>query len=198
MRPGDHVNCARCGHTLARQPVAGADRCLALSIAAAIILIVANVSPLMDLSAGGRTVSTTIVGGVLEMWRQGEQAAAVVVAFCAVLAPTGFISGMLLVLLAARRPSVPLWVGEVLRWMRYLHVWSLQEIMMLGILVALVKIAELARVDAGIGIFSVGALTILFPAIMASFASRDVWSRIEWAGAARSATSPADATDAHA
>ena len=43
---------------------------------------------------------------------------------------------------------------------------------MLGILVALIKIAELATVEAGIGMYAVGALVILFPAIMVTFDPR--------------------------
>lgn len=184
IRPGDRASCMRCGRALARHPVHGLDRCLALSITAAILLIVANITPLMVVSAGGRTSSTTIIGGAIQMWNHGQQVTALIVAFCAVIAPVGFIVSILMILIAVRHPPAPRWIGEVLRWMRYLHIWSLQEVMMLGILVALVKIAELARVDVGIGIFSVGALTILFPAIIASFDFREVWKRIEWAAPA--------------
>jgi paraquat-inducible protein A len=193
LRPGDRASCVRCGYGLARRPRGGLDECLALTITAAILLIVANVTPLMGLSAAGRTASTTIIGGVVEMWAQDERLTAAVIGFCAIIAPAGFIASMLTVLLAARRPPAPLWVGEVLRWMRYLRIWSLQEVMMLGILVALVKIAELAQVDAGIGIFSVGALTFLFPAIVSTFDSRELWDRMEWAGTADWSAPPADA-----
>jgi paraquat-inducible protein A len=55
------------------------------------------------------------------------------------------------------------------------------EVMLLGILVALIKIAELAKVDPGIGMYAVGALVMLFPAITVSFDAREVWQRIEWA-----------------
>jgi paraquat-inducible protein A len=72
-------------------------------------------------------------------------------------------------------------VGELLRWASHFQVWSMLEVMMLGILVALVKIAELATVDAGIGMYAVGALMILFPAIAVSFDVDDLWQRIEWA-----------------
>jgi paraquat-inducible protein A len=198
LRPGDRASCVRCGHGLARRPRGGLDECLALTIAAAILLVVANVTPLMDLSAAGRTASTTIIGGVVEMWAQDERLTAAVIAFCAIIAPAGFVVSMLTVLLAARRPPAPSWVGEVLRWTRYLHVWSLQEVMLLGILVALVKIAELARVEAGIGIFSVGALTFLFPAIVSTFDSRELWGRMEWAGTADGNTLPANADDVSA
>lgn len=187
LRPGDRALCARCGRVLARQPRGGLDWCLPLAIAAAILLLVANLTPLMALSAGGRSSSTTILGGVLEMWRQGEQVTAAIVAFCAIIAPVGFVGGVLAVLIVTRRPPAPRWIGEVLRWMHYLQVWSLQEVMMLGILVALVKISELARVDAGVGIFSVGALTLLLPAIYATFDIPALWERVEWSEAARPA-----------
>ena len=45
----------------------------------------------------------------------------------------------------------------------------MNEVMMLGILVALIKIAELATVNAGIGMYAVGAIVLLFPAIMVTF-----------------------------
>ena len=49
--------------------------------------------------------------------------------------------------------------------------WSMIEVMLLGILVALIKIAELATVDAGIGMYAVGALVVLFPAITVTLRS---------------------------
>ena len=120
----------------------------------------------MGLSAVGRHASTTIVGGALEMWQQGERITAVIVAFCAGIAPGGYILFMLTVLLAVRRPPAPLWVGEMLRWGHAMQPWSMNEVMILGILVALIKIAELATVEAGIGMYAVGALVVLFTAIM--------------------------------
>jgi len=54
-------------------------------------------------------------------------------------------------------------------------------VMMLGILVALIKIAELANVQADIGMYAMGALVLLFPAIMVSFDPDEIWQRVEWA-----------------
>ncbi len=153
---------------------------LALTLAATILFIVANTSALMNLSVVGRTASTTIAGGAYQMFLQGEQITAVLVAFCAVIAPGGYLLFMLTLLLAARRSPAPFWVGEMLRWVNHFQVWSMLEVMLLGILVALIKIAELATVDAGIGLFAVGALVLLIPAIMVNFNDRDVWQRTEW------------------
>jgi paraquat-inducible protein A len=55
--------------------------------------------------------------------------------------------------------------------------------MMLGVLVALVKIADYATVIPGIALFMLGALVILFAAMQVTFDPREVWDRIAWAEA---------------
>jgi paraquat-inducible protein A len=182
LPPGGKARCPRCGHTLATRPTDPIDRPLALTLAAAIAFIVANTTPLMGLSAVGRHASTTIVGGAYEMWLQGETITAVIVAFCAMIAPGSFILFMLTVLLAVRRPPAPQWIGELLRWSEAMQPWSMAEVMILGILVALIKIAELATVEPGVGMYAVGGLVVLLPAIMVTFDSREAWQRVEWAG----------------
>lgn len=178
---GGKAACPRCGQTLASRPTDPLDRPLALTVAAAMTLIVANVAPLMGLSAVGRQASTSIIGGTLEMWLQGRELTAVIVAFCVLIAPATYILFMLTVLLAARRPPAPHWVAELLRWADFMRPWSMIEVMILGILVALIKIAELATVEPGIGMYAVGGLVLLLPAIAINFDPDEIWKRVEWA-----------------
>lgn len=146
LAPGSKARCGRCGHILASQSADPLDRPLALTLAAAIVFIVANTASLMGLSAVGRFASTTIPNGAYEMWLQDQKITAVIVAFCAVIAPGAYILFMLTLLLAIRRPPAPHWVGELLRWGNTMQPWSMGEVMILGIMVALIKIAELASV----------------------------------------------------
>jgi len=146
LPPGGKARCPRCGEPLASRPSDPLDRPLGLTLAAAIVFVVANTAPLMGLSAVGRQASTSIIGGAFEMWVQGRELTAVIVAFCVVIAPASYIAFMLTVLLAVRWPPAPPWVGELLRWADVMQPWSMDEVMMLGVLVALVKIAELATV----------------------------------------------------
>jgi paraquat-inducible protein A len=147
----------------------------------------------MDLSVVGRFASTTIPGGAYEMWLQGQMITAVLVAFCAVIAPGTYIAFVLVLLLASRRSPVPEWVGEALRWVGHLQTWSMVEVMLLGILVALVKIAELATVTPGIGMYAIGALVLLLPAIQRTLDVDALWQRVQWASAPN-ASSPAPAS----
>ena len=181
LPPGGKARCARCGETLVSQRGDPLNRPLALTVAATLAFIIANTMPLMSLSAVGRESSTTIIGGAIEMWREGSEITAVAVAICAVLAPAAHIAFLLVVLIAVRRPPAPRWVGEMLRAAHLMHPWSMTEVMMLGILVALVKIAQLATVIPGIGMYAAGAFIVLLAAVMVSFDPREIWKRVRWA-----------------
>lgn len=177
---GVSARCRRCGHKMAFTRPDSLDRTLALTLAAAIALIVANVFPLMELSVSGRQASTTILGGAAEMWRRGQQIAALLCAFCTVIAPAVHIGIMSVILMAARRTPAPRWVARLLRWSEWHRSWAMVEVMMLGILVALIKIAELATVIPGTGMFAVGAFVALVAGMTVTFDPREVWQRIEW------------------
>src|SRR5712671_3360315 len=165
------------------------QRPLALAVAAAVMFVVANTAPLMSLSAAGRTAGTTIAGAAYEMWRQGYEATAAAVLFCAVLAPAGFIVLALAVLLAARRRPAPAWLPRLAGWAGFLRHWAMPEVMLLGVLVALVKIAGLAAVTPGIGLYAAGALVVLVAALPQVFDPREIPTRI-----ARAAPAPRPAS----
>jgi paraquat-inducible protein A len=169
---GDKARCARCGRVLAARVSDPIDRPLALTVTAAIAFAVANVEPMRSLAAAGRTASTTIVGGAWQMWRDGEPVTAAIVAFCAVIAPALYIIFMFAILLAARRHPALHWAGEALRWALHLQPRTMFEVMLLGVLVALFNVAELASVEPGIGMYALGALVVLFPAIAVTFNPR--------------------------
>lgn len=183
LESGSAARCRRCGHAIAINRPDSLKRTLALTVAAAILLIIANMTPLMGLSVSGRESSTTIFGGAMEMWLQGQPGTAMLVVFCSMVAPATHIGIMFTVLLFARRTKTPWWVGTLLRWSQWHQSWAMVEVMMLGILVALIKIAELATVTPGIGMFAAGALVALIAAMTVSFDPREVWQRVEWVDA---------------
>lgn len=178
---GGSARCPRCGRKVVASKAGSLDRSMALAFAALIVFVIANAEPLMTLSIKGFTSTTTILGGVAEMWRQGEWITSLLVALFAVIAPALEIGFMLAILLAVRRPPAPCWLGTLLRWTRISGLWSMVEVMTLGILVALVKIACFAKVKPGIGIFATSALVVLMTAMAASFDPAEAWSRVRWA-----------------
>jgi len=179
--PGASVRCPRCDHELWRHREDSISRTLALTLAALVLFAVANSYPMLGLAAVGREASTTVLGGAQQLWRDGREIVAVLVLFTAVVAPGLQILFLLAIGLGASRQRPPRWVGELLRHQPTTRVWSMIEVMLLGVLVALIKIAELATVIPGLALFALGALVFLFAAIQASFDPREVWQRIAWA-----------------
>ena len=180
LSPGGAACCPRCGRKLATCKPESQERTMALAVAAAIAFLITNMEPLMGLSLAGREASTTIAGGVWQMWEQGEKITALLIALFALIAPALQIGFLLAILLSVRRPPAPRWVGTLLRWVVIAGSWSMVEVMLLGILVSLVKIAAVARVVPGVGIFAAGGLILLLTAMTASFDPREAWSRVRW------------------
>ncbi|MDI9569171.1 MAG: paraquat-inducible protein A [Pseudomonadota bacterium] len=185
LPPRARARCRRCGRLLAIDRPRANERALALAIGAAIVFVLANVFPLMGLSVAGREVDTTIMGGAWIMWQEGQRMTAALVAVCAVIAPAAYIGLTIVVLLVSRwRRPAPAWVGELLLWSATAREWAMAEVMMLGILVALVKIADLATVIVGVGMFATGALILLITMIAVHFDPEGIWARTQWVGPA--------------
>jgi len=184
LEPGESARCPRCGKELWRRKEDSLQRPLALTIAAALLYVVANTVPMLGLTVVGREAFTTVFGGALHLWNAGWESVAVLVLFTAVVAPGLQIGLMLAILLGARRVRPHRWVGHLLRYYSTVGTWSMIEVMILGVLVALIKIAELAKVIPGLALFVLGVLVFLIAAIEASFDPREVWQRVEWAEAA--------------
>ncbi len=181
IAPGESARCPRCNTELWRRRKDSLNRTLALAVAAAVLWVIANTIPMLGLTAVGKKSFTTIFGGAELLWEHGMHSVSVVVFFCAILAPALQISLVLIVVMGALREQPPAWVGSLLRHLPFTQIWSMLEVMLLGVLVALIKIAEYATVIPGHAIFAVGGLVLLLPAMQSSFDPREVWERVEWA-----------------
>ena len=181
LAPGGSARCPRCNKELWRRREDSLNRTLALTFAAAVLYIVANSVPMLGLTIVGRGASTTVIGGARHLWDNGQQVVGVLVLFTAVIAPALQIGLMLAIALGGLRERPPRWVGRLLRHHPTTRIWSMIEVMMVGVLVALVKIADYATVIPGIALFVLWVLVFLLAGMQASFDPREIWERIEWA-----------------
>jgi len=153
-----------------------------MTLAALVLYLIANTVPMLGLTAVGREAFTTVVGGAQQLWHDGQQIVAVLVLFAAVVSPALQIGFLLLILIGCQGDHPPVWVGMLLRHLPMTRTWSMIEVMLLGVLVALTKIADYATVILGTALFALFALVILLAAIQSCFDPREVWERVEWAG----------------
>ena len=181
--PGASARCPRCDKELWRHRADSHNRTLALAVAALFLYIIANTVPMLGLSAVGREAFTTVFGGAQQLWHDDQKMVAALVLFAAVIAPALQIGFQLMLLLGSQREHPPIWVGSLLRHLHFTRTWCMVEVMMLGVLVSLTKIAEYATVIPGVALFSLGALIFVLAAMQSSFDPREIWNRIEWANA---------------
>lgn len=177
----DHgrAECVRCGAELYRNKPGSLDRTLAFVLGAAVLFLVANAFPLMQLDAQGLRTSATLAGTAWALHQQGMSSVALLVFATAVLVPALEVALMLYLLVPLRFGAVPRDLAIALRIVGALEPWGMVEVYLLGALVALVKLRHIAAVHPGTALYAMAGFIVLFSAAAASFERRDLWQRVE-------------------
>jgi paraquat-inducible protein A len=171
--------CARCGGVLRRRQRNSIERTLALSLAASVLFAVANLFPFLSFEMQGRATETTLATGVFDLWEQGVPAIAALVGFTAVAAPFLQLALLLYVLLPVQLGRVPWQMAHAFRLLRRIQPWSMMEVFLVGILVAVIKLLDLADVVPGLALWAFGGLIVVLAAALASLDPEAVWERLE-------------------
>jgi len=175
--PGNVVlRCRRCNGILQRRPGKSLDHAVAWSLAGLILLLLANVFPVVSLSVNGQQTETTLFSGALALSQAGQPGVAALVIGVLIVAPA------LLFLLQACI-LLPLHFGRVVphftRLMRLLTAvshWLMFDVFMLAVIVAVVKLSHLAEVSPGYGLWAFLALMLASVASIASYDLHSVWA----------------------
>jgi paraquat-inducible protein A len=176
---GGRASCPRCGSTLRKRPHEGLERTLALTLAAAVLFVVANSFPFLSFEMRGSITQTTLVSGVIDLYRQGKQELAALVLLTTVLAPMFQMLLLLHLLVPLRWNRIPWQLQRAFRLLRHAQVWSMMEVFMIGILVALVKLMGMATIVAGLALWSFVLLMLVLAGAVASFDPEEMWERVE-------------------
>ena len=178
MPDGGMAICARCGATLFRRHRSTIEITLALTSAAAILFVVANVYPFLSFEMQGQVTRTTLASGTVALWNGGLGAVAVLVVLTPILAPALQIALLLYVLapLHFHRPAP--FAIDAFRWVERCRPWSMMEVFLIGILVATVKLSDMADIVPGIALFAFGLLIPLLAAGTSFLDAELVWREI--------------------
>ncbi len=174
---GEVAHCEMCGAVLYRAERLGIEQMLALTVAAAIVFVLANVYPVIRISMSGLHNEATLWQSVAALAQGGAAPIAVPTALVVIAVP--FLQIVLLgwVLAFARVGRRAPAFALAMRVLHGLRPWSMVEVCLLGALVAIVKLSGYLVVMPGIGIWAMAALAVLIPLI----ASRDthwLWQRL--------------------
>jgi paraquat-inducible protein A len=144
----------------------------ALMIAAVIALVPANLLPVMEMSFGAKTSSSTIFSGVVHLTREGMWGIAAVIFIASFLVPLGKLAGLFWLLMRARCAGGTAADVRLHGWLDLIGRWSMLDIMLVGVLVGLVQFGALAHVRAGLGAPAFAAAVVLTIFAVESFPMR--------------------------
>ncbi|MBG8559888.1 MULTISPECIES: paraquat-inducible protein A [Pseudomonas] len=173
--------CTRCGALVhARRPNSLA-RTWALLITAAILYIPANVLPIMTVSTLGQGSPDTIMSGVITLMQHGMLPIAAVVFIASILVPTFKLVGIALLLYSVQRHQ-PLSARQrivMYRFIEFIGRWSMLDIFVIAILVAVVNFGRIASVEANLGAVAFASVVILTMLAAVTFDPRLIWDNTE-------------------
>lgn len=170
LAPGEAARCERCAAVLYRAHRLDVDRWLALTLTAAVAFIIANVCPVIRINLQGLHNEATLWESAAALAHGPIAIIAVPTALSIILVPFLQISLLAWVLIHARRGRRAPGFAQTMRLLAALRPWSMVEVCLLGMLVAIIKLSHLLQVIPGAGIWATAALMVLITLI----ANRDI------------------------
>jgi paraquat-inducible protein A len=172
--------CPRCGAALHRRKPDSLARTWALTLTAYILYIPANLLPIMTVTMSGRGEPDIILGGVKELIVGGMWPLALLVFFASIVVPVLKLLVLTFLLLSVQSGSRwRSWERTVLyRLTESVGRWSMIDIFVITILVAVVQLGALATIEAGAGAVAFGGVVVVTMFAAMSFDPRLIWDRM--------------------
>jgi paraquat-inducible protein A len=175
---GACVECPRCGYELYTHRPQVVRRSLALVVAALLFYVPANFLPIMQLNLLGQTSQDTVWSGVLGLYKSGMQGVAIVVFLCSMAVPLLKLCCQLLVLLSIHLDLGRTYGLLLYRAYQHLREWGMLEVYLMGILVAIVKLADMADISLGVGLLCFVALLLVQVWLEATMSPHQIWEAL--------------------
>ncbi|MDE2319988.1 MAG: paraquat-inducible protein A [Rhodospirillales bacterium] len=174
--PGNNL-CRRCDTPLYPRKPASISKTWAYIIAAAFLYIPANVYPFMNITRLARTQPYTIMGGIIELLKLDLWPLALLVFFASITIPLLKLIGLAYMLVSTQRGHTNLLQTrtKAYRVLDFIGRWSMIDIFMVSILVALVHFGQFANVSANIGSICFAAVVVLTIFAVDAFDPRLMW-----------------------
>lgn len=178
---GGHVACARCGAALhARKPNSILRSWMLLALAS-VLYIPANMLPVMESGSIFGSKNDTILSGVTFLWRTGSWGLAAIIFAASIVIPLLKLFVVAFLLATAQRRSRwdPRRRTRLHRVMSLIGRWSMVDIFVGAMLVALVQFKTIATIHPGPGAIAFGAVVILTMLASLSFDPRLTWDPVD-------------------
>jgi paraquat-inducible protein A len=176
--------CRRCNSVLHTRKPDSLTRTWALLIAAAIMYLPANLLPVMHTVSLFGDEDDTIMSGIVYFWTSGSWPLAIIVFIASFMVP--MLKLVVLCLLAGTSQAGsrwrPLQRTRLFRLVEFIGRWSMLDVFVVTLTVALVHFQSLATIYAGPGAIAFGMVVVLTMLASQQFDPRLIWDTIENSG----------------
>lgn len=180
LAPGES-ECPRCGSRLHRRENDSIQHCWALSLAAMVLYLPANYYPVLTLQQLGAGSPSTILGGVKELLESGMYPLAALVFFASVAVPILKLISLIVLLVSTQTGSMKRLRDRTVlfRIVSAIGRWSMIDVFMISILVALVQFGAAVTIDPGVGALAFAGVVVVTIFAAESFDPRLMWDAAE-------------------
>ncbi len=174
------ATCPHCHAVLYRHIPDTLNRSLALYLTALMLWTMANLFPFLGLKVGEIYQENLLLAGGWALYEYGMGELGLVVFLTSIVFPFMTIAGMVYLLMPVKAGFAPPFAGRVFQVVRLLEPWSLISVFMLGTLISIVKLQDLATVVPGLSLIAFSFLLVVYAMARSSFDSETLWQRIEY------------------
>lgn len=165
LRPEHWAQCIRCNSVLETYSTFTPSAWLAIILTAFVSLYFANAYPVATLYLQGQGQAATFFDAVSVVWKDGYQEVAVVTFAVGFILPFLHLCLLFAVLLPLSLGRLPVYFEWALKAIDHLKPWCMVPVFLLGILVSVVKLAGLASLVAGVGLFATACAAIFITSL---------------------------------
>jgi len=172
-------HCPRCHAPMHMRATNSLSRTWALLITAVILYVPANVLPIMTVTYFGAGEPDTIMSGIILLLQMGSYPIAAVIFIASILVPLLKMVALLILLLSVQSK----WVLDdrqrtrMYRAVELVGRWSMLDIFVIALLVALVNFGSIAQIVSGPGATAFGSVVVLTMLAATTFDARLIWDK---------------------
>lgn len=176
LQVGHDLACPRCHHVLARGYANAAETVLSLSLTALIALLISVSFSFLSFEIGGQSNAVSLLSVAEQLYDADYGILGVIVLTCMVLLPFMYLASLVVLTLQAqmnlRSPSQ----AALAKMASRVYPWTMVDVFIFGVLVALVKMRDMADVNLGLSFWSYIVFTLLFIRIASIVDTHRLWS----------------------
>lgn len=178
LQQNEKAQCPRCGYELYAHRHNVVNRSLALVLTALVLFIPANFLPIMRLHLLGQSSYDTVWNGVVGLYESDMRGIAMVVFLCSMAIPLLKLLCQLIVLLSIRFDTGRSYGLFIYRVYHHVRDWGMLEVYLMGVLVAIVKLVDMAQLTIGLGLVCFVALLLVQVWLEVVMSEHQIWSAL--------------------